>query len=144
MFLRRRDGIGSIVGAVFFIAIALVAFITFQLLTIYMADYQRSLIEYDQLNVERSQEVLSVILSVNANRVNIMLCNRGSVTVVVHRVWVIGTINATDVHNYIELNMALAPAECSKPIIYNITRYDRYLVKIITLRGNIFSNVTGG
>lgn len=141
---HHKKGVGSIVGAVFFIAIALMAFISFQLITMYAADYQRSLVQYNQLNLERLQERLSIIVNKTSSRLDVKICNRSFETAIISGVWIIDLTNNN--HTLLPSNIVLGSGECfnvnTDNINYNSS--NEYLIKVTTVRGNIFSNITGG
>ncbi len=141
---RKDKGIGSVVGAVFFIAIALIAFISFQLIAMYNADYQRSLMEYNQFNVERLQERLSINVNKTPSKLDIKICNKSFEVIIINGVWIIDLSNNN--HTLLLDQYTLRPGECfnvnTDNINYNSSH--TYLVKVTTMRGNIFSNVTGG
>jgi hypothetical protein len=136
-------GVGGIVAAMFFIAVALLMFIGLELVTIYSSNMQSAILSREASENERLNEKLSIqmVRLGPGNRLNITIVNTGSIAIRIVRIWVINVTNNYhynfDINPFIILNPGESVSNVGSNII--IQRGNVYVLKFVTDRGNVFS-----
>lgn len=141
----RRDGrgAGSIIGAVFIILILLTGFMFYTLDVDLTKDYTNTLLDMQQLDLERNKENIefSSVSITNQDKLNITVKNTGSYQV--HLIW-LGVFNKTsspETHRYFSQNTFIDPGDTATNIGSDIgvTSDNEYVIQLVTELGNIFN-----
>ncbi|MEM3715469.1 MAG: hypothetical protein QW128_00695 [Thermoprotei archaeon] len=136
-------GVGGIVAAMFFIAVALLMFIGLELIMIYSNNIQSAILSREASESEKLNERLFIqtVMLGPGNRLNATVINTGSVVVNIVRIWLINVTNNYyynfDINPFIILNPGESVSNIGSNII--IQRGNIYVLKLVTSRGNIFS-----
>lgn len=142
----RRKGIGTILGATFFIIIVLLAFGTFMALASRFDVYRGVVSEMEQLDWEKLNERLDIV-SIKLHGINhvlnLTITNTGAFTAHLVQLWVINyTANE---HKYVALDIYIPPGATlvnvaySSPSVWLKPSGGPYAIRVVTERGNIFS-----
>lgn len=136
-------GVGGVVAAMFFIAVALLMFIGLELIMIYSNNMQSAILSREASERERLNERLYIqmVRLSPGNRLNVTVMNVGSVAVRIVRIWIINVTSNYyynfDINPFIILNPGESVSNVGSNII--IQRGNVYVLKLVTDRGNMFS-----
>lgn len=136
-------GVGGIVAAMFFIAVALLMFIGLELIMLYSNNMQSAILSREAGENERLNERLFIqmVRLGPGNRLNVTVMNVGPIAVRIVRIWIVNVTNNYhynfDVNPFIILNPGESVSNVGSNII--IERGNVYVLKFVTDRGNVFS-----
>ena len=139
--MRSRRGVGTIIGAVFFMFIVISALTMMSHASRQQGSFSATTTEVNRMQAERITSSLEVIeAKIDDGKFNITVQNNGPLTERVVRLWLTNE-TATDWHNKFETDFVLVPKQAITNIGQNIpvvpTNNDTYRMKFVTERGNL-------
>ena len=140
---RDKQGVGSIVGAVFMLLILLTGFTHYIVNVNVTEDYNEILQDMDELDQKRNKENIEFTsVSITADdKLNMTVKNTGSYNI--HLIW-LGVFNKTSTpitQQYSSLSTYVDPAEIATGFgsTITVTHDSQYVIQLVTELGNVFN-----
>jgi hypothetical protein len=140
---RKKQGVGSIIGATFLALILVSGFMFYAVILNITEHYNMTTDSMNEMDWNRSREniIIQDIKVTNSDNLNLTVENQGSVQS--HLVW-LGISNKTAIPEYQQfyaLNEYVEPAEAINIVPdFSITKGEKYAIQLITELGNVIEN----
>ena len=143
--MRKRRGLSTVVGAVFFViaATTTIAYVSYSMNAI--SDFSQSVIVLESENVNRGNERIEISsVTIDGGKFNVTVVNTGSLAANLTRLWVTNESLSPPTHERGNLNQIINTGKS----VYNIgqslgisaSTTDAYTLKVVTGRGNFASH----
>lgn len=138
---KRRSGLSTIVGAIFFIAIAVAGYNLIMFAMNQYDTYNTALSEKMTDEWNRMNEKFDLVdLRIDSNKFNITLQNTGSEAIKLIRLWVTNSTAVPEWYGNYTLTDVIGPAGAQKNIGQSLPlvakQNTNYVLKVVTERGN--------